>query len=94
MGPLEIFVMSMCLNGLECNQTLNAYYLSNPELKYTLKNVEKQGREMLGPYGDEIITLTTPFIMLKTGQPIKLKMSKHVSLRMTEKMPYGIEISF
>lgn len=76
---LEGIILSACLQGKGCDQSMEAYYRSQPELQMMATNSEKKADQVLGT------TVTHYFLPVAA-----LAVSDKASVRLSDKWSVGI----
>lgn len=83
---LEIFVINMCLlqGGVACQQSVNAYYNSVPQIKIFLNEKEKRIKEVAG---EEVVFIITPYMAYLRGESLIYSLNKNFQLSIIPREP-------
>lgn len=77
----EFLVAFACTQNHGCPQTVNSYYASNPEVKYTIDKKQEQIKTSLGPEF-VILASATTFAVRKRGV---FRLTEHVNMEVPDR---------
>lgn len=75
---LETIILSACLSGSGCSQSMDAYYKSRPELGQALKKNERMVKNAIG---EDTVKYTFPIVAALATREANVKISNNWSLR-------------
>lgn len=75
---LEAIILSACLEGSGCHESMEAYYLSSPELEHFAKNTE---RKMIMAVGEQNVKYVMPGLVLVFAKEGSISIDNHWSIK-------------
>jgi hypothetical protein len=77
---VELFVVGMCVGGIECATVSQAYYSQNKPLQEFVREMETKAQDSVGPTTMQVLVYTLPVAMFMAGQTGVARVSNYFAV--------------